>query len=222
VSNANMTTEPRIEISLSARASGFGYVRSDSVAVVSVLCERADDRTPLALLLRACVSKFGNLFREWLRLLSDHRILLFVVTPPSAYHNAVSRRRGVWTDDLQSLSRAGARSPSVEVCGVAGSRYAGLLQIDEPHFADAAEFVRANSSSFILVSATHDIDEKYVRSIAEQVFPLGQPALDWSRVVGHVDSGDDICIRVSGNFDDRQVSIDSFLSAQLLRHISRT
>ena len=214
-----MTIEPRIETARSAKEGGFRFVRSSTVAVVSVTAQRASPTTPLRIVLEACVARFAVLLRGWLRSIPQGRIFLFVATPLRDQHNAVRRHRGVWAEDLSWLADGALRSPSVEISDAEGLRFAGLAEIGEHDLFEAAEFVRTHHESFLFVSACRDLTEESARSLVEKVFPNGQAAMDWARVVDQVEEDEDVCIRVSGNFDDREASIDAFLSADLLRSL---
>ncbi len=58
-----------------------------------------------------------------------------------------------------------------------------------------------------------------VRSLAATAFPQGVSSVDWGSVVAQAEGGEDICIRASGGFDDKEVALDAFLSDDLLRRI---
>jgi hypothetical protein len=96
-----------------------------------------------------------------------------------------------------------------------GLRFAGLAQISDAAFADAADFVRTHGASMLFVSPRLDLSEDRVRTMFAQAFPRGVPAVDWA-VVNQVEHCEDIVLRVSGGFDDPEVSIDAFVSADLL------
>ena len=216
-----MTTDTKVETAVSAKARGYRYVRSDSVAVVSVSGERNAPSTSLRTVLQACFARFEVFLHGWLRALPEDRVLLFAATPLSAQHNVISRRRGIWgTDGLNWLPASVSRSPSVEIRGEEGvTRFAGLAEIAQANFFEAADFARMRDDSFLLVSPRQELTENRVRSMVAKVFPRGESAVDWTGVVAQVEEGEDICIRASGAFDDREASIDAFLSDNLLRRL---
>lgn len=214
-----MITETTVETIASAKASGFRYVRSNSVAVVTVSSRRSDTSTPLKALFQACIMRLQAVLTMWLRELPGDRLLLFAATPLSDQHNSVSRRRGIWgIGGLQWLPATASRSSSVEIAGEGGSRFAGLSEVGAA-FVEAADYVRTHGDSFLLVSPRADLTEERVRSMAATVFLKGVSAIDWAGVVGLVEDGEDIAIRASGGFDDREASLDAFLSNALLQRI---
>jgi hypothetical protein len=213
-----MTREIKIETALSAKASGFRYVRSNNVAVVSVIGERDTPSTSLRSKLHACAARFNVFLRRWLRALPQDRVLLFAITPFSDQHNALSRRRGVWgSEGLRWLPEGVPRSPSVAVTREEGGiRFAGLADVGQAGFFEAADFVRTHAGSFLSVLPHRELTEERVRSTVKRAFPTGESAVDWAGVIEQVEEGEDICIRACGGFDDREASIDAFLSADLL------
>jgi hypothetical protein len=216
-----MTIEIVVETGASAKMRGFKYVRSNEIAVVSITGRRNDSDTPLRAVLHVCVERFATFLSLWLSYLSRHRLLLFAATPLSNHHNVVSRRRGVWgAGDFRWLPASSSRSPSVELVGSAGCvRFAGLTEVDRTKIFEAADFARTYGDSFILLSSTSLVTEECVRAIGTKVFPSGQSALDWASAVALVEEGQEVCIRASGNFDDRDASIDAFLSYELFQKI---
>jgi hypothetical protein len=216
-----MIIETTLETALSAKERGFRYVRSGHVAVVSVTGARGVSSISLRTVLKACVARFEATLHGWLLSLPHHRIVLFASTAFSAQHNALSRRRAIWgSEGLSWLPRAAARSDSVHINREDGEmRFAGLAEIDEASFFEAAEFMRTHAGSFLTVSARGDLTEERVRSIVAKVFPKADAAVNWSAAVAEVENGEDICIRASGGFDDPEASIDAFLSDGLLRKL---
>jgi hypothetical protein len=211
-----MTTSTRIETALSAKAHGFSFVESSKVAVVSVICRRGDANVSLASMMRACVQRFQPLLLSWLSALPQHCVLLFAATPFWDQHNVISRRRGLWgTKDLSWLPAGAARSSAVEMRGADGLRFAGLAQISDAAFADAADFVRTHGASLLFVSPRIELDEDRVRTMFTHVFPRSGSAVDWA-VVNQAEQCEDIVLRVSGGFDDPEISIDAFVSADVL------
>jgi hypothetical protein len=216
-----MTIETRTEIASSAKAQGFRYVQSDDIALVSVISVRSESSTPLRDVLQVCAMKFQPYLRAWLRALPGARLFLFVATPPSDNHNALTRRRGVWgIDDLRWLPATAQRSPNVEVAvHQGGTRFVGFTAIPEESFFEAGDFARTHGASFLLVSSRDALLESEMKTITERVFSIGQSALDWTNVVSLADERDCICIRPSGGFDDREAVIDAFLRNELRRQL---
>jgi hypothetical protein len=70
------------------------------------------------------------------------------------------------------------------------------------------------------LSPDPELSEQRVSTLARKIFPPGGAGIEWSKVLELVEEGEDICIRVTGGFDDREASIDSFLSSDLLRRLS--
>jgi hypothetical protein len=216
-----MTISVRIEKALSAQANGFRYVHSGNVAVVSTIGTRDSLNIPLRAVMQACVEHLDGLFAGWLRVLSQHRILVFAATTCSDQHNALSRRRGIWGgEDLSWLPQGASRSLSVELSGKQGTRFAGIAEIRLTDLFEAADFARTNSGAFLFVSSAGDLTEVRVRTIAAKVFPKGDLALNWAGVIDGLEGGEEIRVRASGGFDDREASLDAFLSAELLSKLS--
>jgi hypothetical protein len=214
-----MTIKTAVQVARSARAHGFRYVQSSNVAVVSVTGERDAPNTPLKTVMQACAKRFEVILRGWLRTLSQYRLLLFSATP-FAQHNALSRRRGIWgTEGLTWLGDAAKRSPCVEIASKAGERFAGLVEVGDANIFEATDFVRMHGGSALLVSRHGELTEERVRAMVAKLFPKGEAAVNWAGFVDQVGEAGDICVRASGGFDDREVSIDAFLSADLLQSL---
>ena len=212
-----MTISVRIERALAAQADGFRYVHSGKVAVVSTVGRRDDLNISLRAVIEACVEHFDALLRGWLRVLSRHRLMVFVATNCSNQRNTLSRRRGIWgSEGLDWLPQGAPRSPSVELSGELGTRFAGVAELELSDLFEAADFVRTNSGGFLFVSSMGDLTEERVRAVAAKVFPKGDLALDWAGVMDGLEDSDEIRVRASGSFDDREASLDAFLSADLL------
>jgi hypothetical protein len=169
-----MTISVKIELSAPATAGGFRNVDSSDVSVISIVGERDDSSIPLSAVLRACTTQFKPFLADWLRALPQHRIILFCATPFWDHHNVVSKRRGVWgSEGLDRFPAEARRSPSVEINGDGGARFAGLLEIGTNMFFDAAEFARIHDSSLLLVLPSPELNEQLVHLIFTQAFPRG-------------------------------------------------
>jgi len=211
---------PNIETAVSARANGFQYVRSDDVAVVSVTCDRSAAGIPLVTALQACLIRFEPFLRSMLDGRPGARLFMFVTTPFWGHHNVVARRCGVWVREDWGWLPHASRSPSVEISRDVESRFAGLAQIGDSLGFEAADLVRRDDASrFLFVSSDEALTEERVRTMFDKVIPQGQSAIDWASVVDQIGAGADACIRIGGNFDDREVSIDAFIPAELLEGI---
>jgi hypothetical protein len=75
------------------------------------------------------------------------------------------------------------RSPSVEIIGAAGARFAGLAEVGKSDLFEAADFVRTHGGSFLFVSPRIDVSEERVRAMANKVFPKGESVVEWRNVV---------------------------------------
>lgn len=215
-----MTINTKVERSRSAKASGYRFVRSSDVAVVSVTGERDAPSTSLRTVLQACVVRFEDVFGGWRCAAPLERLYLFVATPPSDQHNALSRRRGVWgSNGLTWLPSGSSRSPSVEIAGDDGVRFAGVAELGERDLFEALDFVRTHSGAFLSASANVDLAESRVRSFAKNVFPSGEAGVNWGAALDQLAGDIDICLRATGGFDDRVVVIEAFLSAELLERV---
>ena len=64
-----------------------------------------------------------------------------------------------------------------------------------------------------------NLAEARVRSFVANSFPKGELALDWTAVIEPVQDSDEIRIRAAGGFDDREASLDVFLSTDLLHKL---
>jgi hypothetical protein len=217
-----MTIETKVETAFSARARGFAYVQSAAVAVVSVVSERRDPSIPLRAAMQASAARFEVFLRACRQVLPQHRILLFVATPFSHQYNALSERRGVWGDGgLKWISAVeGSRSTSVQITGRQGAVcFAGLSEVTNEEFFEAVDFARTHDRSYLFLSPRRDMSEERVRAIAAKAFPAGDTGMAWAGIVSQVEDGEEICIRASGGFDDREVAIDAFLSDDLRRKV---
>jgi len=211
-----MTIETTVEFSASATTAGFRYVRDSTVAIVSATGKRYAPSTPAMSVLEACAKRLASLVVRVMSGPPSGALMLFVATPFWDQHNVVSRRRGVWgRDDLRWLPPAASRSNDVEITRESASRFAGLAKIEAASFLDACEFLRTHESSFLFISSRADIDDERVRAMVLEVFPTGAPNVDWGSVVAQVGNEAAACVRVSGSFDDPEISIDVFMSADV-------
>jgi len=152
----------------------------------------------------------------------DAKLFLFIATPFWEQHNAISRRRGIWgSAGLNWLPEHLPRSASIELSGEGGARFAGLTEVPATDIFEAADFVRTHTSNFLFVSHHRELTEERVRAIAKKVFPNGESTVNWGSAVEQVEEGEDICVRVSGGFDDREASIDAFLAIDLLQKLGQ-
>jgi len=212
-----MTIKTRVERAASAKAHGFRYVKADDVAIVSVVGERPNPTVSLTTVLHACVRRLTPLLASIDRL-DVRRLLLFVATPFWDQPNALARRAEIWArEDLHWLPADAPRSPTVHIHRSDGSRIAGLARIPESALMNVAEFVRKNRAAVVWLSANTDLDETRVRALFERAFPQGESQVDWASVTDAIAGGEDIVLRISGGFDDREVAIDAFMATWLLQ-----
>jgi hypothetical protein len=109
----------------------------------------------------------------------------------------------------------------VEIHRDGETRFAGLVRIDDASFLEAADFVRTHRASFLFVSLDDVLTEQRVRLLFSRVFPKGDSTVDRSRVVDQVGDGAELCILVSGAFDDREAGIDAFMSTEWLDTVAK-
>lgn len=218
-----MTIKVNIAVARSARDLGFRYVRSADIAVVSVVGERDSPETSLTDVLQACMSQLRPRLHRWLLTLPAHKVFLFAATPFWDNPNVVARRRGIWgLESFRWLPRDATRSSVVEVKNEDGIRFAGIAQIPEVALADAADFVRTNDSAVLFCSSHITMSESDVRSMFALAFPKGQLGADWAVLADGAAAQQDILLRVSGGFDDREAAVDALMSAELLGSLEST
>jgi hypothetical protein len=215
-----MTILTTVDIAASASAAGFLYVRDSTVALVSVTGKRDAPSTPLRTVLHSCAATFAPQLRAIVDKLSNGTLVMFSATHFWEQHGALSRRRGIWGGgELQWLTTDIRRSTSVEITRETDSRFAGLVEIETKSLFDAADFARTHESTFLYVSERRNLSDERVREIFAKVFPDGKSGVDWGCVVDQIRKEAAACIRVSGNFDDPEASIDVFLSAELFARL---
>lgn len=212
-----MTISIRTELAVSAKLDGYRYVRSSNVAVLSIIGTRSGQDTSLRSVTKECACHFEARLQSLFRKVPDACLLLFVATPPTHQSNVLVRRKGVWTSGgLQWLSEEARRSPSVEVSGANGLRFAGLAELRMADLFEALDLVRTQQSSFVLVSPDRDLTEARVRLMVAKLFPDGQAVVDWANAIDQICQREEICIRSIGGFDDQEVSIHAFFLSDLL------
>jgi hypothetical protein len=217
-----MTTRPsRTTVLESALAGGYQFVSSPDVSALSVGCERDPMGTSFDSALGACVEEVRRRVRSWKVLLPAHRLLLLAATPFWANAGAVQRRRGIWgSDEMKWLASGGSRSKDVEIRRDDGIRFAGLAEIADDSLLEAAQYVRVNESGVLFFSrgiGTSDIDVQETFALA---FPKGGVGADWRSLTSHFATSDDAGIRVVGGFDDREVSVDVFMSSRMRKLVA--
>lgn len=212
-----MTIGTKVDIADSASGAGFRYVHDSTVALLSVTGKRDAPSTASKSVLQACATRAAPLLLAILSTPSGGTLTLFAATPFWDHHNVLSRRRGIWgRDELSWLTADARRSADVEITRDSGSRFAGLVEIEASSLFEAADFVRTHESSFLFMSKRDDLSDERVRALFAEVFPSSESTVDWGCVVDQIGKDAAACIRVSGSFDDPDVSLDVFMSADLL------
>jgi hypothetical protein len=143
----------------------------------------------------------------------DYRLWLFVVDGPLRNPSALSRHQKLWKGhrDLVGSSDVVRIGEEFEIKSEGLVRYAGLLEISCDSCDKAISAARTNSSFAIIFSKRDDIDSQYgVRSIFSAAFPKGsgQTAVDWLSLAINLCPQEDILVRITGLFDDREAAAD--------------
>jgi hypothetical protein len=212
-----MTISVTVGAVRSAQEHGFVYVRSPSVAVMSIVGQRDAPGTPLTAVLRACVDRLGPIVDRWLEALPQHRLMIFASTPFASIPNVIARQRGVWgLEELGWLPEGSPRSTLAEVRSDDGVRFAGIAEVTTKTLYAAADFVRGHSSSVLFLSARGGMTEEQVRLVFNVAFPSGESGVSWPSLADCASASQDVYIRVFGGFDDREVAVDALMSAQTM------
>jgi hypothetical protein len=211
-----MTTQ-RAEVKAigSAAEHGYSFVTAPGVSVISITAPREPNQ-PFDGALGACVDELRQRLHAWRALVPSHRLVLFASTPFWTAPNAVQKRRALWgSDESLAWTRSAVSRTELEVTEPRGSRFAGVVQVPEQELLKAADYARTHDAAVLLFSPEAELSENRVRSLFTRAFPRGGSGSDWSALVLHCASSDDVVIKVSGAFDDVELAIDVFLSSAL-------
>jgi hypothetical protein len=145
----------------------------------------------------------------------DYRLWLFVADGAWKPASRIARHHKLWKfhrDLVQSASilKIGEQVP-IESDGLI--RYAGLLEISCRSCDKAINAVRTNPSFSMFFSKRQNVDSvESVRSLFSLAFPkkdgIEQIAVDWLSLALGLCPQDDILLRVTGLFDDREAAVD--------------
>lgn len=140
-------------------------------------------------------------------------------------NTAVVRKHRYWSNYMRyelatvtSVLRAAPTSPvEIEIVQASGVKYAGMIELTLGTISCAAELVRkSQTTSFILVSSrVGRASGKLLRSLHDKLMESSSreyESMNWTTVAGEMCALGDGVIRAAGNFDDREASIDLFVS----------
>jgi hypothetical protein len=214
-----MIAKPTITVHSSAAESGYTFVRSTEVAVVSVEKHRDMDES-LDDAFNGCAVRSTQFLAEWMKVLPRHRMALFCATSSWEPPNRVSRHRGVWKSKGFAPPVHSRRTLDVEITEGASSRFAGILEISLESTAEAAAFARRRADTTIMMASSNSLEADWVRTLAADAFPGLASSIHWSGLLEKIVGTENIYLKPNGQFDDRDVSIDFFLSAALLSRLA--
>lgn len=211
-----MTTQrARVKAIRSAANHGYSFVTTPDVSVISITAPRQPNQ-PFDAALGACVEELRVRAHSWRTRLPSHRLFLFASTPFWTKSNAIQKRRALWgSDESLAWTRSAVSRAELEVNEPRGSRFAGVVEVPEHELLHAANFARTHDSAVLMFSEEAEVSEDRILSLFARAFPKGSSGADWSALVLHCGSSDDVMIKVSGAFDDVDLSIDVFLSSAL-------
>ena len=183
---------------------------------MSVVGTDSDFETPLREIGRACADRLHGILTRCHQKRPRDCLQLFVASHWER-PGAVMRKRGLWgKEELSWLSASAPRSAVVEVqeADTSRVRLAGLAQIELAALDDSIEFIRTHGNSLLIWTAQTEWAEDRVRELFSIAFPKAESRVDWGSVVETLLASEQMCIRAFGEFDDREVSVDVFLSWQ--------
>ena len=192
------------------------------LSAVTFLATRVAPTDKLADLVHACGKKIIPFLKN--NGLDSYRLLLFVAHGPWQPDMKLTRYKRLWKGHpgLKKFSSFPDKSDEIEISSDSGIRYTGLIELhDEDQLLQAIEFIRNDRASCIIVSRRQKIfSPEAIQEIFAFAFPKDQhdreaTTINWFSLVGRLAPKGDLILRVFGNFDDIEVSIDIFKSSDM-------
>lgn len=206
-----------------ARAQRLTGVATPLSAVCVVTAEPQLPRE-LELMDKACVEAAAPLLFDNERLGEGHRVWLFLAHGPWQANSVMVRHRKLWKsfpsawdlDDFQLCREAMVESR-------AGVRFAGVAAVSRRGLFTATQILRgANSGALVLSERDYCESEDDLMRLFNAAFPgaagAPQEQVDWLSLALACCPSDDVVIRVSGSWDEREASLDLIM---LPEHLPR-
>jgi len=192
------------------------------LAAVCIVATELELPREMELLDKACADYAIPLVFDNPRMNRDYKVWLFAAHGPWQPNSVMANHYKLWRsfqsewrlDDL----RLGAESM---VKSSEGIRFVGLAEVSKAGFFAATQILRRSMSCAIILSARAEIsDERSIVQLFNSAFPLykgtAESRVDWLSLSLHCCQLGDVVIRVSGSWDEREASLDFFMSPKLL------
>jgi hypothetical protein len=146
---------------------------------------------------------------------TDYRLWLFVADGPWKHASRITSHQKLWKShrDLVESDAVMKRGEEIELVSNGLVRYAGILEVSYNSCDIAINAVRTTPSFSMFFSKRPNVDSvEGVRLVFSSAFPkkneIEQIAVDWLSLALGLCPQDDILIRVTGLFDDREAAVD--------------
>lgn len=175
------------------------------------------ERTNLSLSLRDLAVACGReaIFSARSTLDQSYKLWIFIADGPWRPATKTALHQKLWKNhqDLILACGGGHRSDEVAIKVGGQVRHAGLLEITDEMFDKAIDFARTFFSCAIIFSKNDAIlSQNSITSLFDYSFPkqngFEQTSVNWLTLAVALCPQDDVIIRVSGLFDDREAAVD--------------
>lgn len=196
---------------------GYELVSSSTIGVIRFIARQLGIPREMATLYDVAISMvMDNIFRN--ASLKEYKVWLFLSHSSWQPKSRLSLYKRLWKSLSDEALKQFPIGTEVLFESAEGVRFAGITQVEENTFPLAIELLRKYSSAIIISREDTIADEQSIKLIFSAAFPahgnVQKTSVDWPNLVMNLCQGDSIVIRTSGSYDDRQASIDCFMSSE--------
>lgn len=199
--------------------------RKPEIGAASIVVEEKKLPRDLKTLDKVCAENaipliFENTF------LTEYKFWLFLAHEPWQPKSAMVRHKKLWKSlptswNLDCLQLF----PEIMIESSEGLRYFGIAEVKKETFYNATQILRnTRAGAIVLSKRNYGKSESEVIQLFDYAFPkkneLPQNAIDWQNLSIGCCPAHDIIVRVSGSWDEREVSLDLIMLRELLPFFS--
>jgi len=154
-----------------------------------------------------------------LQSLENYQFFMFCANGPWQSDTRITRYYGLWKKckKINNFCVSSDKSDEIRITSDIGVRYAGILNLRyEEQLLQAIRFTTGNSENFIFASQRSGLSSmESIQEIFDSAFPKNKngnavTSINWFSLVSRLCSQGDLVIRVFGDFDDIEASVDIF------------
>ena len=195
--------------------------KQPEIGAIGIVVEETKIPRDLKVLDKICAENaipliFDNTF------LTEYKLWLFLAHEPWQPNSAMVKHKKLWKSFPTSWNLDCLQLfPEKIIESFEGLRYFGVAEVKKETFYNATQILRNSRSGAIVLSKKNFGKLEFeITHLFEYAFPknnnLPQNAVDWQSLSIGCCPSRDIIVRVSGSWDEREVSIDLIMLRELL------